>query len=381
MPAVDPVSFFKIKHPWSEYKDQILDYYLRPYLPKVARLRKPILVVDCFAGAGQFEDGKPGSPLIIAKHVAEIRDRGIPARAIFIEKEPTLAARLSAAVAPHSSFAETRPGDFHDHIDEFAKLARSTTLFLYLDPINPNDLLFDDLADVYRALGGGGSVEILVNFLSTAFYRQAAGFLGRRQKGSTVTAAEKDDIDWIFGGSEWESIIGGDGDMEAAEPIDKLARVYSSRLRQWFNWNLHYAIKERYEDRQPKYHLVFGSRSSDAVHLMNQAMVTARRKFLGAMVKDTLFPTWKPDAEVVDPASVEKLVLGTLRLHDGQSVTWEHLRAMATCACPALYMEKEFNAAIKSCLKRGAIVSPDADGRAIREDAVLRLVPSSTAGS
>lgn len=60
------VTFFKRKRPWSKYKDLILDYYLGPYLAKIARLGKPIAVVDCFAGPGKFNDNQRGSPLIIA---------------------------------------------------------------------------------------------------------------------------------------------------------------------------------------------------------------------------------------------------------------------------------------------------------------------------
>ena len=59
--------FFASKKPWSPYKDMVLAYYLKPYLAKVCTLRKPVVVVDCFAGAGRFADGSEGSPLIIAK--------------------------------------------------------------------------------------------------------------------------------------------------------------------------------------------------------------------------------------------------------------------------------------------------------------------------
>ena len=56
--------FFLRKRSWSRYKDLILDYYLKPYLYKVASLRRPIALVDCFAGPGSFEDGEPGTQQI-----------------------------------------------------------------------------------------------------------------------------------------------------------------------------------------------------------------------------------------------------------------------------------------------------------------------------
>ena len=86
--------FFKAKRPWSKYKDFILGYYVEPYIAKVATLKKPILIVDCFAGCGQFGDGQPGSPLIIASIVKKWYDKGYQVRGEFIEADLDLASVL-----------------------------------------------------------------------------------------------------------------------------------------------------------------------------------------------------------------------------------------------------------------------------------------------
>ena len=94
--AVDDVlKFFENKRPWSRYKDLILDYYLKPYLAKVARLGPPIAIVDCFAGAGKFGGEEPGSPLIIGKRLEDVHRRGIEVVGMFILKLP--AASVSTA--------------------------------------------------------------------------------------------------------------------------------------------------------------------------------------------------------------------------------------------------------------------------------------------
>ena len=80
--------FFGKKRDWSRYKDFILGYYLEPYIPKVNTLKRPILVVDCFAGRGEFGDGQPGSPVIIASTVKKWRAKGVPIRGLFIEADP-----------------------------------------------------------------------------------------------------------------------------------------------------------------------------------------------------------------------------------------------------------------------------------------------------
>lgn len=56
--------FFKEKKPWSEVKDELLGCYFKPYVSKILHTYKPLVYVDCFAGKGKFEDGKPGSPII-----------------------------------------------------------------------------------------------------------------------------------------------------------------------------------------------------------------------------------------------------------------------------------------------------------------------------
>ena len=59
--------FFKEKKPWSEVKDELLGCYFKPYVSKILHTYKPLVYVDCFAGKGKFDDGKPGSPIIALK--------------------------------------------------------------------------------------------------------------------------------------------------------------------------------------------------------------------------------------------------------------------------------------------------------------------------
>ena len=142
----DAVTFFDKKKPWSKYKDLILDYYLKPYLAKVARLGKPILVVDAFAGAGRFLDGNHGSPLIIAERLAEVQARGVSVRLMCIEADKELFARLKENVSACAVPVDRKFGDFRDYVDEIAEASNRNTLFLYLDPFKPSELLFTDIS-------------------------------------------------------------------------------------------------------------------------------------------------------------------------------------------------------------------------------------------
>ncbi len=133
--------FFQSKKPWSPYKDMILSYYLTPYLPKVCSLGKPVVVIDCFAGPGRFEDGTDGSPLIIAKALRLIADKGKLVSAVFIEGKRKYFQRLQESVKDYQDICRTKHGSFEDTAKEIAEMGRKNTVFVYVDPYGIKPLL------------------------------------------------------------------------------------------------------------------------------------------------------------------------------------------------------------------------------------------------
>ena len=71
--------------------------------PQGNTLKRPILVVDCFAGRGEFGDGQPGSPVIIASAIEKWRAKGVPIRGLFIEADPDNHRHLAAVLASTAS--------------------------------------------------------------------------------------------------------------------------------------------------------------------------------------------------------------------------------------------------------------------------------------
>lgn len=363
----NPSEFFRKKRPWSKYKDLILDYYLEPYLAKVARLRRPILVVDCFAGPGRFDDGQPGSPLIISRRLEDAQRRSAEVLGFYVEKDCTLHAQLVKNTREIQVPARTRCGDFREHIAEIADLARDHTVFIYLDPIKPSDLLFADMECVYRQLQHGRSVEVLINFMSKGFLRAARG-LGSQillDRSGQNTDERVRRWDSVAGGTFWRDIV-GDNQAPNIAKIEQLAKGYAKRLNAHFEWVLSYPVRDKYEDTFPKYHLTFGSRHTDAIELMNRAMVKARREFVGTRFVDGCLFDCRPEAEVIDPQQIELVVLTTCRAIG--RTTWKNLRVRATVANPCTYTDSEINGAIKRAIQTNRIAS-DATGRRIEEHA------------
>ncbi len=142
----DNTKFFKEKNNWSLIKDKLLGHYLEPYFQKVLMTGKPIFYVDCFAGKGKFEDGKPYDFQIIKvepksrnKHDIEIADK---------ETSENLLIRLIALYEEGKSIGE-RKNDT-EIFKEGIKLnaAKARTVVSYLEGV---DLLHTDLDSKGRA--------------------------------------------------------------------------------------------------------------------------------------------------------------------------------------------------------------------------------------
>ena len=359
--------FFKRKRDWSKYKDLILDYYLGPYLQIVKQIRKPILVVDCFAGPGRFDDGQSGSPLIIAKHLQKLHDLHFPVTGYFIEEVTYLYNRLEGNVRDLTIPIETRLGSFRDHVPEVARLSQTHTVFVYIDPFKPTDVIFNDLEPVYDQLKHRASVEVLMNFMSVGFLRGVHSFRDKVMPDGGLLEKHALVLKWneIAGGVYWQQIAYNDH-LSSDEQADRLAHAYSGMLKKWFNCVFPFPIREKYENKWPKYHLIFGSRHNKAAELMNRAMVKARREFVNdGFIKGHLFPN-QPQKEVIDPDAILRIVIQTSR--EVGRINWANLRVQATVANPATYTDSEFNNAIKRAIREGKLGS-DCAGTKIEQKA------------
>jgi len=155
--------------------------------------------------------------------------------------------------------------------------------------------------------------------------------------------------------------------LSLEEQAEAVATGYTEQLEKWFRWSLSYPIKEKYEHNLPKYHLIFGSRSHHAIFLMNNAMVKARREFVGTISKGYLM-NMAPEKEDIDENEIRELVVSTL--DEIGKTRWELLRAHSIIRKPCFYKNSEINRAIKKAIQEGYI-SSNRCGKKIEEDALM----------
>jgi three-Cys-motif partner protein len=291
-------SFFQQKRSWSERKDQILNNYLKPYLAKVNKLNKPILIVDAFAGQGRFDDGKPGSPLIICDNISK-SNFSVDVEALFIEQDPELSKKLEMNVREFG-FVSVKCGSFLDFIHEIEQKAESHTVFLYIDPYTVKGLHWDQMEKVFQCVRKS-SVEVLMNFNAFAFGRWAMSCLSRQlpepEESENIEElmeySDKDPskrrLNEIVGGDWWQDVFSKD--IVFSEKLSKTVKKLCLRLEDSFSYARCHGLKAESHHTIPKYFLIFCSRHPDALILMNDQFVASQRKLAERAISNqpTLF--------------------------------------------------------------------------------------------
>src|SRR5262245_46174975 len=153
--------FFEGKRPWSVIKDQVLGSYMSPYLAKVTRLKRPILLIDGFAGPGVFDDGSAGSPLIMC----QAADRFVKGnyRAFFFNKRVYFHERLTSILQKGGWMGAASPilGDTTKILPILPTVLQDQTVFLYLDPLGPTGSPFS-LLEPFLTRNSEYSTEIVI---------------------------------------------------------------------------------------------------------------------------------------------------------------------------------------------------------------------------
>lgn len=273
--------FFKEKKPWSEVKDDLLGHYLKPYFQKILHTRRTIIYVDCFAGKGAFEDGKPGSPLIALHTIEDCLSQTIITQSniqsYFIDLN--YAHDLAENLKDYSS-VNIISGKYEEQIEEILKNKNGCNVFLYVDPYGIKALdctLFDSFAS-----HGFNSIELLINMNSFGFIREGCRVLGVKfdddiledlvEYDSTQLTADgksKMALDKIAGGDYWVEIIERKrkGQITAYEAEAEFAEAYCKRLRQSYAYVLNMPLRIKV-GQVPKYRMIHATNHADGALLM-----------------------------------------------------------------------------------------------------------------
>lgn len=287
--------FFKVKNQWSEVKDKLLGCYLKPYFQKLLTSGKPICYVDCFAGKGRFDDGKPGSPLI----ALTIRDDCLNSSKSLrnncrldihcIEYNHASDLRYNLKTYSTDSYSPNIiEGKYEDNIELLLKHNLKSNVFLYIDPYGIRALEYS----IFQNLGtcAFNSLEMLINFNSFGFFRDACRALRVNYENDDALSNLSDLVEYaptsindseqsqdlltkIAGGDYWKAIVNdfNTNKIRGYQAEKRLSNEYKQQLKQKYRYVLDMPIRLK-SGHRPKYRMIHISNHEDGCFLMAQNM-------------------------------------------------------------------------------------------------------------
>lgn len=331
--------FFKEKKVWSTVKDDLFACYFKPYVSKILHTYKPLVYVDCFAGKGKFEDGKPGSPIIALDIIEQCKQtttmESINIESTFIDLNH--AKELQENLKGYKDI-NIISGKYEDQIKNVLKGKEGSNVFLYIDPYGIKALhytFFEDFANK-----GFNSLELLINMNSFGFIREACRALGTSFDDDSIfedlieydlsefTTSEKsiDSLNEIAGGDYWQTIIQEMimGEIDGYQAEAMFSEQYCQRLMRSFPYVLNMPMRIK-KGQRPKYRLIHATKHQDGCLLMvdnicNRWEALQEIQYGGQMqffVEDF-------DNQIVDEKDIEEKVRSFCLQYDG----WVHLNEL-----------------------------------------------------
>ena len=329
-------AFFEKKKQWSEIKDQLLRCYLMPYITKILMHGGPVRYIDCFAGAGRFEDGSEGSPLIALKEIRAGMETSFSknkdVKLYFIEKEHAEA--LSDVLGGDPLIGGIIEGCFETELIPLAERFKGMNLFCYIDPFGVKVLdlnLLNQLLQIdFR------TIELLINFNSFGFFRWACAHENVKIDSNTEdefrnfmedveisgSISSDESLNQVLGTDKWKEVIAEYKYKKTLEnnagknAVKKIASLYLEALRKRFKFVLDIPISVK-QGGKTEYHMFFATNSPDGAILMGDSM--GKRAGEMSNIRDcgqlSLFENSKdPSADLID-------VLTKLKNHGGKKST------------------------------------------------------------
>jgi len=362
-------SFFEGKRPWSMIKDQVLRDYMSPYLAKVNRLRKPILLIDGYAGPGIFEDGKIGSPIIMCEAAERFAKGHYQAK--FINKDKKHHERLYKELKQRGFLGPAEPllGDSKVLLKQIHGSLKEQTVFLYLDPFGPTGCTYA-LLQPFLNRHSSFSTEIMLTLNMPGTHRLAtfrAAMAGRQDEPLIKDYNQK--LTDVFGGEYWKAIMLQDIDAEEREM--QLIEAYRSKLASYLPFTRSCPVRAC-TDRRIKYFIVFASRARDALVLLNDFMVKAY--FAGMHKADFAHGLWE-DTDWREMRSIDGLddiIVDLVKKNPGETrkSLWFHLVDQHFMR----YLKSEYTDAIQLLIDNKKLTSPTSrKTRRLNENCTLFL--------
>ena len=353
--------FFNGKREWSKLKDEVLRKYLPPYLKKVNKLNKKIILIDSFAGPGIFDDGEKGSPM----YICELAEEFVPNnyQALLVNQEITHHNKLNEVLQKYTQQKKAIAlyGSANDLLNLLHTIITDQTLFLYLDPFGLKGTSFNTL-EKYLCRNKFYSTEILIN-LSIPTILRLSSLNAVAQKGITPIIKGKHQVlNEALGGDYWKDFL-LDTNLSTEVRIAKTIDEYCKRLNYYLPYVGSCPVHEKTEFSKIKYSIIFASRHPDAQELMNDIMYKAyNRHIWKSFSNDTLFGEIEWEDTIPDTYFINLKQDIIELLHQNGKLPRETLWFNLVRLKFMRYQKKDFNSVVNELISQGHLAFIDVKG-------------------
>ncbi|MDP8253151.1 MAG: three-Cys-motif partner protein TcmP [Candidatus Kaelpia aquatica] len=251
--------------PHTEAKHAILKKYLAAWFPIITRFSKRVIVVDGFAGPGEYSNGQDGSPIIaintFLEHKAEMKSEVI---FYFIEKNKDRCEHLKKKLLGHShlmpsnmkynidcsEFSETLTSVLDDLDSKSQQLAPS---FFFIDPFGYKDIPME----LIKRIMSYKKCEVFITFM----YEEINRFI--------AVDSQELNANKLFGTDEWKKV------KDAINPdqrVEILHSLYKKQLETMAGIKYVRYFKMINKSNKTDYFLFFGTNSIVGLKHMKRAM-------------------------------------------------------------------------------------------------------------
>jgi len=376
--------FFESPRDWSLLKYKILSCYFSQYFPKVNnKFKMAAVVADLFAGRGKFQNGREGSPLILAQQARIYNERlGLKNKVILAEKIEADRQQLCENLQEYidSNVVDVIPGDAADAGNLLmASIKPGIPLFIFFYPFGIKGLSIELLQKILQR-AKRDSTELLLNFNHRALPRLAGickHLNSDDNKLRKQAVSAKQTADEVFGGDWWLETM-SDPALADEEKALHVLDTYSGSYQAAFKWFVKIPVPESFlHGGKPKYFLVFGSQSIVALELMNDCVNRAQKELILAEIarqnQHTLFDASDPEQFIPNDFRVSFKTLTDRMLLEIRRYCTEHttnlnnldsvvmnrqaIRGRLVPDLFARYSTSEYNESIAWLLKNGKLTA------------------------
>lgn len=264
-------TFFAIEKFPNALKHAIVGGYAKAALALLAwHTHKDVVYADLFAGSGKYDDGNPGSPLIVAEMSAKRQATGTSPRVLCFNVEAN-SGRYAALVAntshiPAELITNLR-GSWTKHLPDLLARIAGRPALIFLDPFGFRGIELSKMTSILAGIGAD-AWELIIMFNVRGLQRMAAAAAAEEAKGKShryyVLPNE------VFGTDEWQKLLVNK--LLPDEQFEAVAALYQRRLIETgaaqFRVVMSIGIPEAVDGKRA-YYLMFVTRSEKAMTMIS----------------------------------------------------------------------------------------------------------------